>query len=166
MSQIRSTIRQTADVFFLPNLYNYNMFTHILLASDGSACALKAAAIAATLASKFTARLTIINAFQPVPTVGPYGEIVNASLEDKYITEMQEQAITHAGRIVDELNVPYQSRQEIGDPATEIVRVAEEEGCDLIVVGSRGQSAFKSFMLGSVSDHVTHHAHCPVLIVR
>ncbi len=57
------------------------MFTYILLASDGSACALKAAAIAATLAGKFAARLTIVNVYEPIPTVGPYGEMINAGLE-------------------------------------------------------------------------------------
>jgi len=142
------------------------MFTYILLASDGSACALKAAAVAATLACKFAARLTIINAFQPTPTVGPFGEVVNAGLEEKYITQLQEQAISDAGRIVDAKDVPYQSRQEIGPPAEEIVRVAEEEGCDLIVLGSRGLSGLTSLLLGSVSDHVVHHAHCPVLVVK
>lgn len=142
------------------------MYRHILLASDGSACAQKAATAAATLAGKFDSQLTIINAFQPIPTVGPYGEIINVGLENKYITQMQEEAIGQAGRIVDGFNRPYTTRQEIGDPATEIVRVAEEEGCDLIVVGSRGQGAFQSFLLGSVSDHVVHHAHCPVLIIR
>lgn len=142
------------------------MFTNILLASDGSECALKAAAIAATVASKFTGRLTIINVFQPFPTVGPYGEFVSAGLDDRYITELQEHAISQAGHIIDEMDVPYQSRQEVGQPAAEIVRVAEEEGCDLIVLGSRGLNAVQSFLLGSVSDRVTHHAHCPVLVVR
>ena len=142
------------------------MFTSILLASDGSECALKAAAAAATLASKFTARLTIINVFQPIPTVGPYGEIVNVELNKRYITELQEHAIAPVGRIMDEIGVPYQSRQEVGQPAAEIVRVAEAEGCDLIVLGSRGASGLTLFLLGSTCDRVVHHAHCPVLIVK
>lgn len=142
------------------------MFTHILLAADGSECALKAAVVAATLASKFNARLTIINVFQPFPTVGPYGEMVNAALDDKYITEMQEHALSHAGRIADGMDVSYRCHQEIGQPAAEIVRIAEEDRCDLIVLGSRGLNGVKAFLLGSVSDRVSHHAHCPVLIVK
>ncbi|MGI4788335.1 MAG: universal stress protein [Janthinobacterium lividum] len=142
------------------------MFTKILLASDGSECALKAAAVAATVASKFAARLTIINVFEPYASVGPYGEIVYTGLDDTYTAEMKDYAISHAGRIVDEMNVPYQCRQETGQPAAEIVRVAAEEHFDLIVLGSRGLSGFKSLVLGSVSDTVTHHAHCPVLIVK
>ena len=142
------------------------MFTNILLASDGSECALKAAAVAATLANKFTARLTIINIYEPIPTVGPYGEIVNTELNERYVRELQEHAISPVGRIMEGMGVPYQSRQEVGQPAAEIIRVAEEEGCDLVVLGSRGLSGFQEFLLGSVSDRVVHHAHCPVLIVK
>lgn len=84
----------------------------------------------------------------------------------KYITELQEPAVADAGRAVDGRNVPYQSRQEIGQPATEIIRVAEEVQCDLIVLSSRGLSDVKAFLIESVSDRVAHHAHCPVLIVK
>mgnify|MGYP001788833129 CR=1 FL=1 len=142
------------------------VFTYILLASDGSECAIKAAAVAATLANKFGARLTIINVYQPFPTIGPYGEAVNGGLDEKYITELQEHAISHAGHIVEEAGVSYQSRSEVGQPAAEIVRVAEAEGCDLIVLGSRGASGLTLFLLGSTCDRVVHHAHCPVLIVK
>lgn len=142
------------------------MFTHILLASDGSECALKAAAAAATLARKFDARLTLINVYQPIPTVGPYGEIVNVELNEKYVATLQEHAISPVGRIVEGMGVPHQSLQKVGQPAAEIVRVAEEEGCDLIVLGSRGLSGVQAFLLGTVSDRVVHHAHCPVLVVK
>ena len=142
------------------------MFTNILLASDGSECAIKAAAVAATLVNKFAARLTIINVFQPIPTVGPYGEMVNAEMDQRYITELQEHAISQAGLTVEAAGVSYQSRQEVGQPAAEIVRVAEAEGCDLIVLGSRGASGLTLFLLGSTCDRVVHHAHCPVLIVK
>ena len=142
------------------------MFTNILLASDGSECALKAAAVAATLANKFAARLTIINIYEPIPTVGPYGEIVNTELNERYVRELQEHAISPVGRIMDKMGVPYQSRREIGSPPVEIIRVAEAEGCDLIVLGSRGLSDVKAFLIGSVSSRVAHHARCPVLIVK
>ncbi|MEM2491290.1 MAG: universal stress protein [Candidatus Bathyarchaeia archaeon] len=47
-----------------------------------------------------------------------------------------------------------------------MLRAAEEEKVDLIAIGSRGLSGVKAFLLGSVSDKVSHHAKCPVLIVR
>ena len=142
------------------------MFTNILLASDGSEYALKAAAAAGTLASKFTARLTVINVFHPIPAYGPFREVVNSDLHEQYIRELQEHAISPVGRIMEGMGVPYQSRRETGYPPAEIIRVAEAEGCDLIVLGSRGLSDVKAFLIGSVSDHVAHHARCPVLIVK
>ena len=142
------------------------MFTNILLASDGSECALKAAAAAGTLASKFTARLTVINVFHPIPAYGPFREVVNSDLHERYVRELQEHAISPVGRIMEGMGVPYQSRRETGSPPAEIIRVAEAEGCDLIVLGSRGLSDVKAFLIGSVSSRVAHHARCPVLIVK
>ena len=143
-----------------------DLFRHILLASDGSACALEAAAVAAILADKLTSRVTIINVFQPSPYVAPYGEPIGYCLDDRYIAEIQDDAICSTGHVLDEHGVAFRSRKEIGPPAAEIARVAEEEACDLIVLGSRGLGGFQRLLLGSVSDGVAHHAHCPVLIVR
>ena len=55
---------------------------------------------------------------------------------------------------------------ETGHAAAQIVRVAEREGADLIVMGSRGLNPLESLLLGSVSMHVIQHAPCSVLIVR
>ena len=53
-----------------------------------------------------------------------------------------------------------------GDAADAILDVAEEQGCDLIVVGHRGMTGAKRFLLGSVPNKISHHAPCSVLIVR
>jgi nucleotide-binding universal stress UspA family protein len=53
-----------------------------------------------------------------------------------------------------------------GDPADAILDVAEERSSDLIVVGNKGMSGAKRFLLGSVPNKVSHHAPCSVLIVR
>jgi nucleotide-binding universal stress UspA family protein len=53
-----------------------------------------------------------------------------------------------------------------GAPANEILQAAEELHADLIVMGSRGWGQLKAMLLGSVSEHVLHHATCPVLIAR
>ena len=47
-----------------------------------------------------------------------------------------------------------------------IIQFAEENGVDLIVMGTKGKTAIKRFLLGSVTESVVHHAHCPVLVVR
>ena len=53
-----------------------------------------------------------------------------------------------------------------GDGADAIIDVAEEQACDLIVVGNRGMTGARRFLLGSVPNRVSHHAPCSVLIVR
>ena len=53
-----------------------------------------------------------------------------------------------------------------GDPADAILDVAEEQGADLIVVGNKGMTGAKRFLLGSVPNKVSHHAPCSVLIIR
>ena len=58
------------------------------------------------------------------------------------------------------------TRLVIGHPAEEIARIANEEGFDLLVVGSRGLSTVKAFLLGSVSEKLSRLAKCPVLIVK
>lgn len=57
-------------------------------------------------------------------------------------------------------------RVRFGNPAAEILQEAEDGGCEMIVMGSHGRGAIGSFLLGSVSNRVVHHAKCPVLIVR
>jgi nucleotide-binding universal stress UspA family protein len=54
----------------------------------------------------------------------------------------------------------------MGEVALEIVALAEELGVDLIVMGSRGLGGVRRALMGSVSDSVVRHAHCPVLVVR
>ena len=142
------------------------MFTHILLGSDGSDGAVKAAEYAADLAKKYHARLTILSVFHPSPFLPPFEVPLDVGLEARYIMELQNEAVGKAAAVANQRDVPYGSRREIGHPAEVIPRIAEEERCDLIVLGSRGLNDIQSFFLGSVADRVTHHAHCPVLIVR
>jgi nucleotide-binding universal stress UspA family protein len=54
----------------------------------------------------------------------------------------------------------------VGNPAVELVRIADEHSAGLIVVGSQGLSGIERFLLGSVSERVLRHAHCSVLIVK
>jgi len=141
------------------------MFRRILLATDGSKCALRAAEFASDIAAKFESSLLIVAVFHPIPVVSPYGDGAY-ELEPEQIGEILDQAIRVTVPVPQSKNVRYSIRKEIGYPAEEIQRVAVEEDCDLIVLGSRGLSGLKSFLLGSVSDRVTHAAHCPVLIAR
>ncbi len=65
-----------------------------------------------------------------------------------------------------EADVQLESLVIYGDPAEELIRMAEEKNCDMIVVGSSGKGRVKRTLLGSVSTKVALHAHCSVYIVR
>jgi nucleotide-binding universal stress UspA family protein len=145
-------------------------FQRILLASDGSAGAHKAAEVAVRLAQKLVAALDVLNVFDvftplpglPVKDNEPLTEIHYATLADR----MLEEVMHDVRGMAQEARVHCTFHQEQGHHTNAIVRFAEEHQNDLIVLGSRGRGEFQSLLLGSVSDGVLHHAHCPVLIIR
>jgi len=139
-------------------------FRRILLAVDGSEGACRAAQMAAALANPFKSELIDLNVFNPL---ADYPDVSAEDLD----TESYAQAVRHSveGRTayaLKEADIQYTFCQETGDPAEVIIKVAARDGCDLIVMGSRGLGGFKAMLLGSVSNQVAHHASCPVLVVR
>jgi nucleotide-binding universal stress UspA family protein len=141
--------------------------TTILLATDGSEEAQLAATTAADLAQKTNSELHLI-------TVGPDYPLYElpehpADFEDvlrknrreaKEMLEQQAKRIEEWGASVKETHLRE------GRAAEEIVELAEEIGAGLIVLGSRGHGRLRRALMGSVSDAVVRHAHCPVTIVR
>jgi nucleotide-binding universal stress UspA family protein len=146
------------------------MFQHILLASDGSDHALKAAEAAAQIAQKFNARVTLLNVFDPPVMVPPFlggpEPMIDVEIFTQTAEEVQIAVEKRTGEVLSKHGVTFESRREVGHPVDHIVTLAEKEKVDLIVMGSRGLGGLQSFLLGSVSDRVLHHAHCPVLIIR
>ena len=145
------------------------MFERIVVGTDGSETATAAVRQAIELAKLSNAKLDLVAAFEPVPqsrireeqqevpgdiqyAVGPR-EDVNAILETAVGMAKQEGLDAE----------PYPRE---GDPADAILDVAEEIGADLIVVGNKGMTGAKRFLLGSVPNKVSHHAPTAVLIVR
>ncbi|XP_060575363.1 universal stress protein YxiE-like isoform X2 [Ruditapes philippinarum] len=63
-------------------------------------------------------------------------------------------------------NLHGKVKQTTGSPRTEVTRVAEEEKVNMIIMGTRGMGKVRRTLLGSVSDHVLHHSHVPVIICR
>lgn len=146
------------------------MLARILVCTDGSDHALNAARTAAEIAAKFGSKVTLLTVLQPLAlTVPPMCFPEGGSSIDPYLQDadgIQGEIMDHTGRIFDSLGVSYTRRRELGHPVDIITDVAEEEHADLIVMGSRGLGGFRRFVLGSTSDGVLHHAHCPVLIAR
>jgi len=145
-------------------------YQRILLASDASACAHKAAQAAFTLAEKFQASLEVLNVYEPpglfATALDPDPNPVKA-IDEQLAAERVYTAVEASLKQISlTATVPYTLQQERGHPGKTIVERAEKEQADLIVLGSRGLGGFKRLLLGSVSDAVLHHAHCSVLVVR
>jgi nucleotide-binding universal stress UspA family protein len=151
--------------------------TKILLATDGSREAELAARTAADLAKKTHSELHVVHAFGIAP-VGPpvYPEATELqSVEFEAENEERQRISEQRAREVLETEV-QKVRSGGGTVAEEhlvegrvapgIVTVAEELGAGLIVMGSRGLGGIRRALMGSVSNSVVRHAHCPVLVVR
>ena len=135
---------------------------HMLVAVDGSEYGVEAVKAAAKLAvERGIKTITLINV---IPTVSSCTgvSLVGAPPEDIEAWEVFEQPKA----LLKKAGVKAELLLREGDPAEEIVRAAQEEGFDLIVVGHRGLSPVKAFLLGSVSNRVVSHAPCSVLVVR
>ena len=144
------------------------MFSTILVAVDGSPFAEKALKCAVDLTKKYGAKLiilhTVLRRFYAV-TPSEAGVLATTVFVKEMEAEGQE-IIKKAEDYAKSEGVNYVSRLVQGVPADEIVKSATVEGADLIVIGRRGLTEVRAFLLGSVSDKVSHHAKCPILIVK
>jgi nucleotide-binding universal stress UspA family protein len=145
--------------------------TKILLATDGSEEAELAFASAAELSEKTGSELHVVYVGH-MPLVS-YESPGATTLDPGLSGRMHESAQQEARTMLDEqMQRVGQSGEiaevhaRIGKPDAEIVGLAEELGAGLIVLGSRGLGRLRRALMGSVSDSVVRHAHCPVLVVR
>ena len=139
------------------------MFSRILVAVDGSESAKRALEEAIFLAQKCNSKLDIIHVIDDSSYGGDSAntfELLEGlkSRGRRLLERCQSQAATN--------NVQTETLLKLGDPAQVIIEIANKNDYDLIMMGSRGLSAFKELLLGSVSFKVMHHARCPVMVVR
>jgi nucleotide-binding universal stress UspA family protein len=128
--------------------------TKILLATDGSKDAELAASTAIELANKTGSELHVVHIVDLVSSV---------VLDEADARELLDALVK---RLEDAGSVSAQAHLSEGVPAAEIVALGEDIDAGLIVVGSRGLGGVRRALMGSVSDTVTRHAHCAVLVVR
>jgi nucleotide-binding universal stress UspA family protein len=146
------------------------MFASILVGTDGSDTATTAVRHAIDLALALGARLQIVSAYEPVSGQRLRTEAIEAPQDVEWTINPREDVL----QVLQQAELDAKSaglsavetfaRQ--GDAADAILDVAEEQRSDLIVVGNRGMTGAKRFLLGSVPNKVSHHAPCSVLIVR
>jgi nucleotide-binding universal stress UspA family protein len=145
------------------------MFSSIVVGTDGSSTATQAVREAVDVAKALGAKLELVSAYAPVSDQRLRSEQRRASTDTAAAVNPRrdtEALLDDAADIAREAAVEVGIHARQGDPSDAILDVAEELGADLVIVGNKGMTGAKRFMLGSVPNRVSHHAPCSVLIVR
>jgi nucleotide-binding universal stress UspA family protein len=145
------------------------MFRSIVVGTDGSDTARKAVEEAIDLAKSVGAAVCLVSAYEPVPQARLREEAKQIPDDLQWMVNPREEVdatLSDAADVVREAGLEVEQFAREGDPADAILDVAEERGADLIVVGNKGMTGARRFLLGSVPNRVSHHAPCSVLIVR
>ena len=145
------------------------MFGSIVVGTDGSETAGEAVRQATDLAKSVGASVNLVSAFEPVGNQRLREERQQVPEDMQWMVnerEDVENTLNSAAEQIREAGVKVETFARQGDPADAILDVAEEQGADLIIVGNKGMSGAKRFLLGSVPNKVSHHAPCSVMIIR
>jgi nucleotide-binding universal stress UspA family protein len=153
---------------FEPGSLRY-MFRSIVVGTDGSDTANKAVEEAIDLAKSIGGAITLVSAYEPVPQARLREEARQTPSDLQWMVNPREEVdatLSDAADLVREAGLEVETFAREGSPADAILDVAEERGADLIVVGNKGMTGARRFLLGSVPNKVSHHAPCSVLIIR
>src|SRR5271157_5066162 len=150
------------------------MFERILIATDGSKFGEKAAKVGIELAKLFGGKVIIVyvaDFSKYIPSAGlisPFGGVSPDAIDDVVagIRETGEKATLQVNELARAAGVISERRIVEGNPHSEILRIAEDEKIDAIVMGSIGKTGLERFLMGSVAEKVVHNSKLPVLIVR
>lgn len=140
------------------------MYRKILVGLDGSEASRKALRAAIGLARAHGASLHALGVEEHLPHyAATVGEVEEAKEEqDTFFARVMDQA----RRAAQEHGVELTTEVRAGNAAQQIIQVARQGGFDLVVLGAKGHSIIRDFLLGSTTDRVSHHAPCSVLVVR
>ena len=145
------------------------MFGSIVVGTDGSETAGEAVQQATDLAKAVGAQVHVVSAFEPIGNQRLREERTQVPDDMQWMVNEREDveaALRKAAERIGEAGVNVETYARQGDPADAILDVAEEQNADLIVVGNKGMTGAKRFLLGSVPNKVSHHAPCSVMIIR
>lgn len=143
------------------------MYRNIFAAVDGSEDSDKALVTAAKLANQFDAQLHLVFAVQYQHYAMGLGSEVAFTLPQEELEGFAKELLEKSADRARDLGCdPIKTHQVMGEAGQAITDLAQEEGADLIVVGSKGHSDIAGFLLGSVSHKICHLAHCACLVVR
>ena len=136
------------------------MYGTIVVGTDGSETADRAVARAAQLAEQCGARLHVVSAYEPAAA-----HLGAGAGEFTISSDFKADAVLSKTSDLAPSSVEVKTHSPNGDPSDALLEVAQREGADVIVLGSRGMRGARR-LLGSVPNKVSHHALCDVLIVR
>jgi nucleotide-binding universal stress UspA family protein len=145
------------------------VFTRIVVGTDGSDTAAEAVRQAVDLAKLSGAQLSIVSAYEPISKRRIEGEQQGAPADVQHEIGPREDVnlvLDGAAAAAKREGLEVQTHPVEGGPSDALLSVAEETGADLIVVGNKGMTGAKRFLLGSVPNNVSHHAPCSVMIIR
>ena len=145
------------------------MFSSIVVGTDGSETAGKAVLQATELARQVGASVSLVSAYEPVSDSRLRDEKREVPKDLEWMVNPREDVeatLKEAAESVERAGVKVDTFAREGDAADAILDVAEEEKAGLIIVGNKGMTGAKRFLLGSVPNKVSHHAPCSVLIIR
>jgi nucleotide-binding universal stress UspA family protein len=145
------------------------MFGSIVVGTDGSETAREAVRQAGELARSLGDTVDLVSAYEPVSTARLREHQVDVPKDIEWTVNPREDVdavLTDAAEKLRESGVEVMTYAREGDPADAILDVAEERRAGLIIVGNKGMTGAKRFLLGSVPNKVSHHAPCSVLIIR
>jgi nucleotide-binding universal stress UspA family protein len=145
------------------------MYDSIVVGTDGSETAKEAVRQASELAKTVGAKLHLVSAYEPVPEGRLRQERQQVPDDMQWMVNPKEDVnntLKAAAEELEEKGVEVDIHAREGDPADAILDVAEEEKADLIVVGNKGMTGARRFLLGSVPNKVSHHAPSSVMIIR
>jgi nucleotide-binding universal stress UspA family protein len=145
------------------------VFTRIVVGTDGSETAAEAVRQAIDLAKLAGAQLSIVSAYAPVSKRRVQDEQAAAPADVQHQIGPREDVnlvLEAAAALARKEGIEVQTHPVEADPAEAILNVAEQTDADLIVVGNKGMTGARRYLLGSVPNNVSHNAPCSVIIVR
>jgi nucleotide-binding universal stress UspA family protein len=145
------------------------MIGSMVVGTDGSETAAEAVRQATELAKQLGAKIHLVSAYEPVPAGRLRAEVQDVPDDLQWAVNPRSDVnatLEEASETVQQAGVEVDSYAREGDPADAILDVAEEQKADLIVIGNKGMTGAKRFLLGSVPNKISHHAPCSVMIIR
>ncbi|MGC9517198.1 MAG: universal stress protein [Methanomicrobiales archaeon] len=149
------------------------MYKKILLPTDGSKYADKAAQHAMWIASKSGAEIIVLTVLETSSLAGLPAEDLIVKIKEM-LKEEGKRSLEKISNVLSEEESHEKSDKDVkitletkeGAPADEILKIIKEEGVDLVIMGTSGKHGLDRFLLGSVAEKVVRSSECPVMVIH